>query len=124
MFVRSSSTTSRPALRAAASGGRPRAGSDPTATGRPTSPSPSRVGSTNGDATRDVEADCRPLVSGVGVGEADLYKESSEHRDRDGEREDRTYENRNVLVIHIRNGKLVETWLMSQDQYAADEFFA
>lgn len=40
------------------------------------------------------------------------------------EREDRTYENRNVLVIHIRNGKLVETWLMSQDQYAADEFFA
>jgi uncharacterized protein len=40
------------------------------------------------------------------------------------EREDRTYENRNVLVIHIRDGKLVETWLMSQDQYAADEFFA
>ena len=40
------------------------------------------------------------------------------------EREDRTYENRNVLVIHIRNGKLVETWLLSQDQYAADEFFS
>ena len=40
------------------------------------------------------------------------------------EREDRTYENRNVLVIHIRNGKLTDTWLMSQDQYAADEFFA
>jgi len=40
------------------------------------------------------------------------------------EREDRTYENRNVLVIHIRDGKLVETWLMSQDQDAADEFFA
>jgi hypothetical protein len=29
-----------------------------------------------------------------------------------------------VPVIHIRNGKLTETWLMSQDQYAADEFFA
>jgi uncharacterized protein len=40
------------------------------------------------------------------------------------EREDRSYENRNVLVIHIRNGKLVETWLLSQDQYAADEFFS
>jgi ketosteroid isomerase-like protein len=40
------------------------------------------------------------------------------------EREDRTYENRNVLVIHIRNGKLVETWLLSQDQNAADEFFS
>ena len=41
-----------------------------------------------------------------------------------GEREGRTLENRNVLVIHIRNGKLVETWLLSQDQYAADEFFS
>jgi ketosteroid isomerase-like protein len=40
------------------------------------------------------------------------------------EREGRNYENRNVLVIHIRNGKLVETWLLSQDQYAADEFFS
>jgi ketosteroid isomerase-like protein len=41
-----------------------------------------------------------------------------------GEREGRTLENRNVLVIHIRNGKLVETWGMSDDQYAADEFFS
>ena len=41
-----------------------------------------------------------------------------------GEREGRTYENRNVLVQHIRNGKLVETWLLSDDQYAADEFFS
>ena len=40
------------------------------------------------------------------------------------EREGRTYENRNVLVQHIRNGKLVETWLLSDDQYAADEFFS
>jgi ketosteroid isomerase-like protein len=41
-----------------------------------------------------------------------------------GEREGRTYENRNVLVSHIRNGKLTEAWLMSEDQYAADEFFS
>jgi ketosteroid isomerase-like protein len=40
------------------------------------------------------------------------------------EREDRTYENRNVLVIHLRDGKLTETWLLSEDQYAADEFFS
>jgi uncharacterized protein len=40
------------------------------------------------------------------------------------EREDRTYANRNVLVNHIRDGKLVETWLTSEDQYAADEFFS
>src|SRR4029450_10355794 len=38
MLVRSLSTSSRPALRAAASGGRPRAGGDAAATGEPTSP--------------------------------------------------------------------------------------
>jgi ketosteroid isomerase-like protein len=32
------------------------------------------------------------------------------------ERDGQTYANRNVLVIHIRNGKLTETWLMSEDQ--------
>jgi hypothetical protein len=41
-----------------------------------------------------------------------------------GQREGRTYENRNVVVHHLRNGKLVETWLLSEDQYAADEFFS
>jgi len=41
-----------------------------------------------------------------------------------GEREGRTLENRNVLVSHIRNGKIAEAWLMSDDQYAADEFFS
>jgi uncharacterized protein len=40
------------------------------------------------------------------------------------EREDRSYENRNVLVMHVRDGKLTETWLMSENQYAADEFFS
>ncbi len=44
--------------------------------------------------------------------------------DARAEREDRTYENRNVLVIHIRDGKLTETWLLSENQYAADEFFS
>jgi hypothetical protein len=29
-----------------------------------------------------------------------------------------------VLVSHVRNGKMVETWLLSDDQYAADEFFS
>jgi ketosteroid isomerase-like protein len=27
-------------------------------------------------------------------------------------------------VIHIRDGKLTETWLLSENQYAADEFFS
>ena len=40
------------------------------------------------------------------------------------ERDGRTFENRNVLVSHIRNGKLVEAWLFSEDLYAADEFFS
>jgi hypothetical protein len=29
-----------------------------------------------------------------------------------------------VLVSHVRNGKLTETWQHSEDQYAADEFFS
>jgi len=41
-----------------------------------------------------------------------------------GEREGRTLENRTVLVQHIRNGKSVEAWTMSDNQYAADEFFS
>jgi uncharacterized protein len=41
-----------------------------------------------------------------------------------GEREGKTLEARNVLVTHVRNGKLAETWLFSGDQYAADEFLA
>jgi hypothetical protein len=39
MLVRSFSTTSRPALRAAASGGRPRAGNDTVRAGEPAPPS-------------------------------------------------------------------------------------
>jgi hypothetical protein len=42
VLVRTFSTNSRPALRAAACGGRPRAGSDTTATGEPASPIPLR----------------------------------------------------------------------------------
>jgi len=41
-----------------------------------------------------------------------------------GERGGRTLETRNVLVSHIRNSKLTEAWMMSEDQYAADEFFS
>jgi uncharacterized protein len=41
-----------------------------------------------------------------------------------GQREGRTLDARNVLVTHVRNGKLGETWLFSGDQYAADEFLA
>ena len=41
-----------------------------------------------------------------------------------GEREGRTLENRTVLVSHIRNGKFTQSWLMSDDHYAADEFFS
>jgi uncharacterized protein len=41
-----------------------------------------------------------------------------------GEREGRTLEDKSVLVNHIRNGKLVETWGHSGDQYALDEFLS
>jgi uncharacterized protein len=40
------------------------------------------------------------------------------------EREGRTLETKNVIVSHIRNGKSVETWTFSDDQYGADEFFS
>ena len=41
-----------------------------------------------------------------------------------GQREGRTLDVRNVLVTHVRNGKLGETWLFPGDQYASDEFLA
>jgi len=41
-----------------------------------------------------------------------------------GEREGRALESRDVLVSHIRNGKLAEAWLLSADLYAVDEFFS
>lgn len=41
-----------------------------------------------------------------------------------GEREGRTLEDKSVLVSHVRNGKFVETWAHSEDQYAEDEFFS
>jgi hypothetical protein len=41
-----------------------------------------------------------------------------------GEREGRTLEDKSVLVSHMRNGKFVETWQHSEDQYAADEFLS
>jgi ketosteroid isomerase-like protein len=41
-----------------------------------------------------------------------------------GEREGRTLEDREVLVSHIRDGKLVEVWQYIENQYAYDEFFS
>ena len=41
-----------------------------------------------------------------------------------GQREGKTLDVRNVLVTHVRNGKLGETWLFPGDQYASDEFLA
>jgi hypothetical protein len=41
-----------------------------------------------------------------------------------GEREGRTLEDKSVLVGHVRNGKFGETWMYSEDQYAADEFLS
>src|SRR5215207_9199289 len=52
-LVRSFSTNSRPALRAAACGGRPRAGSDTTATPEPASPCPQQVAMSDGEAGAD-----------------------------------------------------------------------
>jgi uncharacterized protein len=39
-----------------------------------------------------------------------------------GQREGKSLDNQNVLVTHVRDGKLGETWLFSGDQYAADAF--
>lgn len=41
-----------------------------------------------------------------------------------GEREGRTLEDKSVLVSHVRNGKLGETWQYFEDQYAVDRFLA
>ncbi len=41
-----------------------------------------------------------------------------------GEREGETLEDKSVLVSHVRNGKLTETWRYFEDQYAADEFLS
>jgi ketosteroid isomerase-like protein len=40
------------------------------------------------------------------------------------QREGRTFENRTALISHVRNGKFTESWTMSDNQYAADEFFS
>jgi ketosteroid isomerase-like protein len=40
------------------------------------------------------------------------------------EREGRTLETKNVLVNHMRNGKFTETWTLSDDPYAGDEFLS
>jgi ketosteroid isomerase-like protein len=41
-----------------------------------------------------------------------------------GEREGKTLEDKSVLVSHVRDGRFLETWRHSEDQYAADEFLS
>jgi ketosteroid isomerase-like protein len=41
-----------------------------------------------------------------------------------GEREGRTLEDREVLVFHLRDGKVVEVWQYIENQYTYDEFFS
>jgi ketosteroid isomerase-like protein len=41
-----------------------------------------------------------------------------------GEREGRTLADREVLVFHVRDNKVVEAWQYIEDQYAYDEFFS
>ena len=41
-----------------------------------------------------------------------------------GEREGKTLEDKSVLVSHVRDGRFLETWQHSEDQYAADEFLS
>jgi ketosteroid isomerase-like protein len=41
-----------------------------------------------------------------------------------GEREGRTLEDREVLVFHLRDGRIVEVWQYLENQYAYDEFFS
>jgi ketosteroid isomerase-like protein len=43
--------------------------------------------------------------------------------DSTAHRDGKTLSQRGVHVFHIRDGKVTEFWLMSDDQYAADEFF-
>ena len=40
------------------------------------------------------------------------------------EREGKRLTNRAVQVVHIRDGKLTESWFHPEDQYAADEFWS
>ena len=41
-----------------------------------------------------------------------------------GERNGKKLENRGAQVFHVKDGKVTESWLHSQDQYAIDEFFS
>ena len=41
-----------------------------------------------------------------------------------GEREGKTLEDRYAHVVHFRDGKVSESWLHSEDQYAGDEFWS
>jgi ketosteroid isomerase-like protein len=41
-----------------------------------------------------------------------------------GQREGATLDDRTVLVSHVRDGRLAEVWLLSENLYALDAFFS
>jgi len=41
-----------------------------------------------------------------------------------GQRDGKTLEDRYAHVVHFRDGKVSESWLHSEDQYAGDEFWS
>jgi uncharacterized protein len=41
-----------------------------------------------------------------------------------GERGGRTLEDREVLVFHLRDGKVTEVWQYIENQYTYDQFFS
>ena len=41
-----------------------------------------------------------------------------------GQREGTTLQDRTVLVSHVRDGRFAEIWIVSEDLYALDAFFA
>jgi ketosteroid isomerase-like protein len=45
---------------------------------------------------------------------------STAHAERNG----KTVANNGVQVAHVRDGRLVESWLHAADQYAVDEFWS
>jgi uncharacterized protein len=40
------------------------------------------------------------------------------------QRDGRSFENRQGLIFHLRDGKVTEVWQLYEDQYANDDFFS
>jgi ketosteroid isomerase-like protein len=41
-----------------------------------------------------------------------------------GERNGKKLEDRYTHVVHMRDGKITESWLLQEDLYAVDDFFS